>query len=683
MTQWIYSRLATLMLLFLVVAACSSDERQMGAFTLAVTESGQAFEVRDGDRVLLRSDTLPIERLRFTAHARMRFGLFSFEQNVTSTTRLTGVRIGKDGVLDIGEGALRLIPHDEGDRLRLDVEPGSRADGWRFRFDCTLHDEFMGFGEQYSFLTMKGRRVPIWTEENGLGRAPGHRVPPRGDLFASYYPMPYFLDPRGMGFVSDSSAYQEFLLCENSDVWSVEVWDDRPFSLQVLRGPEPMDVISQLTEITGRPVPIPDWGWNLWLAAQGGDDQVREVLDHADAAGIPYSAIWVQDWVGQREFAPGLWGVKYRWKEDPDFYTDLRGLIADVHSRGKKFLGYFNPFIPPEFEQEPNSFYVEGSEEGYLIQDADGEPFDFVLSVFESSLVDLTNPAAVDWFKEHARVALDLGMDGWMADFGEWLPWDAQLHEGISPYVHNIYPELWHRANLEVLQEKRPDGDFILLTRSGHLHSAGVNQVVWAGDQEAEWDIYDGLPTALKANVSHSLSGVPFVTHDIAGFSGGPSTKELWQRWVEFGAFTPIMRLHDGLQKLENWHFMRDEESAAFLKRFATIHNLLTPYLMELAELALEKGYPLVRHPLLIENTPALREVDDQYFLGPDLLVAPVLTPETESRSVRFPAGRWRPIFGGEVVVGPTDRDIHAPIGSPPIFAREDSTVDGLLATLP
>jgi sulfoquinovosidase len=671
---------------FLIVAllwgmiACSPREvsRTFGAFSITIDANGERFEVRDAERVLLRSAAFPAERLRFDGEAKMLFGRFRFSQDINAETPVEGIRWDGD-VLVLGAGALRLTPRVHGQRLELGVTQHGAADGWRLRYDCSVHQNFLGFGEQYSFVAMKGHRVPIWVEENGLGRGQ-NGTPPMGTLYSSYYPMPYFLDPRGMGFVADSSAYQEFSLCEEEtpNTWHVEIWDQRPFAIHVLRGPAPIDVVAQLTEVTGRPGLLPDWGFELWLAAQGGSDAVRGLLNAADDAGIPYSAVWVQDWVGQREFAPGLFGVKYRWAEDPDFYVDLKGLVAEIHDRGKRFLGYFNPFIPPDYEQ-----YAEGKDAGYLIRNAAGEPYLFTVSVFDASLVDLTNPDAVVWFQNYAREALDIGFDGWMADFGEWLPWDAVLHAGEARYVHNIYPMLWHRANRDVLEEKRPDGDFILLTRSGHLHEGGVAQVVWAGDQEANWDKHDGFPTAVKAMLSMGLSGIPYVTHDIAGFSGGPSSEELWLRWVELGAFSPIMRLHDGLKKYENWHFRSSADSAAFLARFAHIHLQLKPYLKALASEAVEKGYPLVRHSILVESEPGAELVDDQFFLGNDLLVAPVLTKGSVEREVRFPPGAWRAVFAQSVIEGPGLKVIAAPIGSPAIFVRVGSGVDELLASVP
>src|SRR5690606_25935047 len=155
-----------------------------------------------------------------------------------------------------------------------------------------------------------------------------------------------------------------------------------------------------------------------------------------------------------------------------------------------------------------------------------------------------------------------LHMDGFMADFGEWAPLDAVYASGADPRAeHNLYPVRWHASWRGLFDEIRPDGDYVVFARSGYTGVHAVAQVYWVGDQEADFSPHDGLPTVLPAMLSLGLSGIPFVTHDIAGFSGGPSTKELYMRWTELGAFTPIMRTHEGNKRDENWSYHADAET--------------------------------------------------------------------------------------------------------------------------
>jgi alpha-glucosidase len=273
-----------------------------------------------------------------------------------------------------------------------------------------------------------------------------------------------------------------------------------------------------------------------------------------------------------------------------------------------------------------------------------------------------------------------LKMDGFMADFGEWAPLDGVYANGADPRAeHNLFPVRWHRAWRELFDEVRPDGDYVVFGRSGFTGVHAVSQVHWIGDQETSWSETDGLPTVPTAMINLGLSGIPYVTHDIAGFSSleGPSTKELWLRWTELGAFTPIMRTHEGAFRDENWAWDRDAETTAHFKRFASIHAALGDELAALAEEAHLTSVPMVRHLMLeFPDDAATYAIHDEYLLGPDLLVAPVLTEGATSRSVYLPAGTWFHVWTGTELQGGRTITVDAPIGSPPVFSRGADRAD-------
>jgi alpha-glucosidase (family GH31 glycosyl hydrolase) len=166
------------------------------------------------------------------------------------------------------------------------------------------------------------------------------------------------------------------------------------------------------------------------------------------------------------------------------------------------------------------------------------------------------------------------------------------------------------------------------------------------------------------------------VTHDIAGFSGGPSTKELYQRWVELGAFTPIFRTHEGLRRAENWSWDRDAETTAHFARFARVHRALAPTLLALGEQHRQTGMPIVRSmALAFPDDPRMLTVLDAYMLGDELLVAPVVEMGATSRRVVLPAGRWHDVWDpARIFEGPREVTVDAPIGRPPVFSRTPRT---------
>jgi alpha-glucosidase len=315
-----------------------------------------------------------------------------------------------------------------------------------------------------------------------------------------------------------------------------------------------------------------------------------------------------------------------------------------------------------------------------LVRREGGGVYDHIAPNGSAATPDFTNPATYDYVGSAFRDMIGrVGMDGFMADFGEWAPLDGVYASGADPRVeHNLFPLRWHAAWRRTLDELRPDGDYVVFARSGFTGVHRFAQVYWVGDQEADFSPFDGLPTVIPAMLTLGISGIPFVTHDVAGFSGGPSTKELTMRWTELGAFSPILRTHDGNKRDENWAWDEDEETIAHFARMAKVHERLGPELRSLAEEAARTGAPIVRHLVLVY--PADREsarTHDEFLLGDRLLVAPVVTAGARSRRVYFPPGSaWYNVWTGVRFEGGASAEVDAPIGSPAVFARDADRAD-------
>ena len=279
-----------------------------------------------------------------------------------------------------------------------------------------------------------------------------------------------------------------------------------------------------------------------------------------------------------------------------DLYPGFDAMVSGLHEAGYKFLVYVNPFIVnPDSVQEqdgPGRFvtrFESMDEMGLLMKNDMGETLiDFAIPNIPQSDAhpDFSNPATVDFLSESLKeIVRAYDVDGWMADFGEWLPPNSVPQDG-SNWIErrNTFPIDWQRANRKALETARGD-DWVMFARSGFTNVQGVAQIHWVGDQETNWGDLDGLPTVVPAMLNLGLAGQPFVTHDIAGFSGGdaPSTKELFQRWTELGAFTPIMRTHDGADKVNNWRWNKDEGTTSHFRKFAFVHCALMNDFMTLA----------------------------------------------------------------------------------------------------
>lgn len=565
---------------------------------------------------------------------------------------------------------LYITPHDERVTVISLAHTGPEpASSLAMPLECTPASSFYGFGGQYNKLDQRGEAFSLWVSEQGIGRHPDEpRTPLNGDAHTTYFPMPYFLDARGFGALIRTSYRVDVDLCaRNSRVAWFEVASGQPFEWLVFHGPELADVIDELGAEVGRPRRPPAWAYDLWIGAQGGTQTILEEAGALRATGIPAGTLWVQDWSGVRPNASGGSGVQYRWRVDPELYENLRGLVQILELNGYRFLVYVNPFIDTELD-----YYPEMADKGFLIKNQDGEVYHHIAPNGMSSHPDLTNPEAWEYVKTELRyIVLDFDVDGWMVDFGEWLPIDARLADGSDAReYHNRFAVDWMRMSREVMDQLSPEGNYVLFARAGFTGAQAHAQIYWVGDQEATFSPHDGLPTVVPAMLNLGLSGLPFVTHDIAGFSGGPSTKELFLRWTELGAFTPIMRTHEGDLRLENWSWDSDTETILHFRRFARIHQALIPELVTLGDQAAQTSMPMLR-PLVLTFPDDLdsRGVSDEFMLGRTLLVAPVLQEGVDRRSVYLPPGTWYHVWSGEAYEGGRTYEVGARIGEPPVFS--------------
>ena len=169
------------------------------------------------------------------------------------------------------------------------------------------------------------------------------------------------------------------------------------------------------------------------------------------------------------------------------------------------------------------------------------------------------DPEAVSFIKEILikKNMLDLGIKGWMADFGEYLPTDCVLHDGDPAELHNQWPVLWARINREAIEEYG-DREVMFFTRSGYLGEQCYAPIMWNGDQHTDLTRDYGMPCVMPATFSLGFSGVPLVHSDIGGFFSIGKLKrndELFIRWMEMNTFSPLMRSHESIRPWANSQF--------------------------------------------------------------------------------------------------------------------------------
>lgn len=576
----------------------------------------------------------------------------------------------------------------EGESLFLRFEPEAHdLNRLVLSLAARPRERIYGCGEQYSFLDLRGQRLPILCEEQGVGRganlvrlAAELSAGAGGTRFSTYYPLPVFLSSDNWSCSCGVSAYASFDFRRRRE-HRLSFWEI-PEEIRLDAAPSMRELVGRLSTALGRQPCPPDWAFEgLIMGAQGGTAEVLRKLGVMRGAGAPVAAIWAQDWCGRRLTSFGS-QLMWNWETETSMYPELPATIKGLETEGIRFLGYVNPFLAADCR-----LYREASEKGLCVKAADGSDYLVTVTSFPAAMLDLSNPAAVEWIKGVIKDnMLGAGLSGWMADFGEYLPMDAVLFSGESAEKqHNRYPVEWARANREALVEAGREDDCLFFVRAGHSGTTRHAPSIWAGDQLVDWCRDDGLPSVLPAALSLGLQGGAFFHADLGGYTTAgwvKRSRELLLRWAELAAFMPVMRSHEGNRPAANAQMWDDPELAGAVARMARVHAALAPYTKALAREYAETGIPLLR-PLFLECPGDRRCADRPYefFYGPDLLVAPVLRKGARRRRLYLPEGEWLELWTGRRMA-PGWRTVAAPLGRPPVFWRADSTWRGLFGAL-
>jgi alpha-D-xyloside xylohydrolase len=545
------------------------------------------------------------------------------------------------GEVDIS-GRLRTLPFGR-----------SLADGavvaYHESFGAAADERFVGLGERFTTLDKRGQRALMWNFD-AFGT----------ESDRAYKNVPFYLSNRGYGVVVDSGMPVEFDMCQSTHSCVQIVVPDDVLDYYVLAGPAPADVLDRYNRLTSRPLLPPKWAFGTWMSSGFFADSQQAALERAHrlrADGIPCDVLHL-DCYWQR---PGHWSDMV-W--DPETFPDPDAMLAELSTLDFRVCLWINPYV-----SHLSPLFAVAEEAGYLLRRPDGGTY--VADVWHGShpacgVVDFTNPAATAWFQGLLRPLLEQGVAVFKTDFAEGVPADAVAHNGMRGVeLHNVYTLLFNDAAAAVTREVAGHG--MVWARSSYLggqrHSAQ-----WGGDTSAT---YPAMASTLRGGLSHGLSGVPFWSHDAGGFTGTP-TDDLYVRWAQFAALSPLVRFHGTTSRLP-WNFPPAAASAA--TEALRLRYRLLPYLYSAAVTSARTGVPMMR-ALLVDapQDPAAWTAELEYLLGPDLLVAPVVTEDAE-RPVYVPAGRWVDWWTGDVIEGGRYHRVTAAPDRIPLFARHGALI--------
>lgn len=531
-------------------------------------------------------------------------------------------------------------------------------------------DRFYGLGEKFNKVEKSSTRATVWASDTCGSNTT--------DL--AYKSIPLLHCSAGWSLMLHSSARSFWEVGSFSYTSGSCLVQDEKLDAFIFLAPDVRGLIERYTALTGRTAMPPLWAFGVWMSrcAYNSRAEVEEVLARLRAEQIPCDVIhldplWMRthyyfkigvdacDFVRNEENFPGFPEMLTRWK-DQGFSTCF----------------WLNPYLP-----EGQPIYEEAKAEGYLLRSTKGgiarleygEPV---------GIVDFTNPAAKTWWKGKLKALVADGASVFKPDYGDRVSEDSLSFDGqTGRTLHNLYLHLYCQAAAEAVEESR--GETIVWRRAGYIGSQRYPGT-WAGDTQVTWE---GMRCALRGGLSAGFGGEACWSHDIGGFVGPKPSDELYIRWAQWGLLSPFARFH-GTTPREPWHY--GQTAIEVVRRYAQLRYTLIPYLVKCVEESAQTGLPVLRHlSLEYPNDPVATNIDDQYLLGPSLLVAPVFVEGARSRMVYFPDGEWYVLENpSECYSGGRYHSVPAPLDRLPLFVKRGATLprysaapQHLKATLP
>ena len=446
-------------------------------------------------------------------------------------------------------------------------------------------------------------------------------------------------------------------------------------------------VIKDYRQLTGKAPVMPQWALGFWQSRERYSTQKElvETVKEFRRRHIPLDNI-VQDW---QYWLPDEWGSH---AFDPARYPDPEKMLDDVHQMHARFM----ISVWPKFYTN-TEHYKELKKAGYAYTHAE-----------EDSLVDwlghrqsfydayAAGGRKMFWRQMDESLYSKYGkkIDAWWMDASEpnlrdclpldymkWLLGPNAL--GSSTEYLNAYALVNAQAIYEGQRSVDPDKRVFLLTRNGFGGLQRYSTASWSGDIGTSWT---DMRMQMAAGLGYSMSGIPFWGMDIGGFSvmskfQSPAFNEEWQelqtRWHQFGAFVPLFRTHGQWPRRELWNITGKGSSAyESILWYMRLRYRLMPYLYSLTGAVHFEDATLMRGlPMDFPDDPEVRDLSDQWLLGPALMPCPVYEYKARSRSVYFPEGGWYDFYTGAYIPGGQRLTVDAPYERMPLYVRAGSII--------
>lgn len=449
-----------------------------------------------------------------------------------------------------------------------------------------------------------------------------------------------------------------------------------------------LDVTRLYYEVTGYPRTPPSWvfGPLVWRDENRDQAQFENDLSTMRELDLAATGVWLD-----RPYASAVNSFDF----DPPRFPDPEGMFEHARRLGYRVALWHTPYLDTRSEWT-RGLREEAARQGFfplrtgILLNPWGRPLDF------------TQGPARAWWQQLLQAYMRLGVAGFKLDYAEdvvvgitsqrnrWLFADGSDERTM----HARYQLFYHRTYAEVLP---PEGG-LLLVRHSTFGGQVFGPVIWPGDLDASFARHrehvsekgtsyvavGGLPAAVIAGSGLGVSGFPLFASDTGGYRHSPPDKELFTRWFQHTALSPVMQVGTSSNDVaweptpENGF---DEEMLEWYRKYTRLHLRMFPYIWTYVSRVRQDGRAVQRPVGLVDPTLGAHPWDE-YLLGDDLLIAPVVNRGERERSVLFPQGEWIEWWSGTKYVGPGRARVPAPLHDLPFFLRRGGIVPLLRPTI-
>ncbi|MEZ4910242.1 MAG: glycoside hydrolase family 31 protein [Saprospiraceae bacterium] len=464
------------------------------------------------------------------------------------------------------------------------------------------------------------------------------------------YSVPFFTSSRNFGIFFDNPSSGKVDIGKSDPDHMKVTFFSSELNVFIIFGDTSQDVLSQYHTLTGtQPLP-PRWVLGNFMSRFGykSEKQLVEIANVMDKNQIPYDGIIIDlFWFGDQ--IKGTLG-NLSWV-NKKYWPNPKKMIQELSAKRKKTILVTEPFVLKSslnYNKSKKLHAVNDRKKPYVLTDFYFGP---------GGLIDIFRKDARNWFWKQYDKQNKIGIQGWWGDLGEPEKHPSDLFHNLSDFghnrlfsaqeVHNIYGHYWTKMLYEKFEKHYPNTRLFSLNRSGFAGTQRYGIFPWSGDVSRSWG---GLKAQLPLMLGMAMSGIPYIHSDAGGFAGGEGDYELYIRWLQFSAFTPILRPHGtALFDIEPQAFsfpsepgLMPEPYLTYARNIIQTRYKLLPYNYTLAYLQTTQGKPLVSpmyHAFPFDQ--AVNDIEDQYMWGDDIMVVPILQKGQTQKKVIFPKGKW------------------------------------------